>query len=108
MSADGDAGKVASSIFAELAAEDDKNQQLKKNAIVSFWKKRPEFDNFQCYNIIQVDRRLFVHPQTDGVDVKILLHKGQANEIFYFTRDYSGSSEKIVFNELNTEDCVKE
>jgi len=68
--------KVTASVFAELAEEADLDQEPKKHALVSFWRKKADYDTYYCYNILRVDKPMFVQPHTDGVEMKLLLHIG--------------------------------
>jgi hypothetical protein len=82
----------------------DVAQEPKKHALVSYWKKKEDYDTYFCYRIIRIDRPLFLIPQTEGVEMKLLLHVGQNKEIFYFTRNpnpKNSTGEDITFNILN-------
>lgn len=102
--------KVTASVFAELAEEPDKDQIPKKHALVSFWRKKEDYDTYYCYKILRIDKPLFLQPHTEGVEMKLLLHIGQNNEVFYFTKQANSKSatgEDIFFNILDTMRVVK-
>lgn len=69
-------GNVRSQIFAELVKEKDVELKPKKNAILSFWRKREDFNTLYCYRNIRIDSPLLLYPESNGLELKLFLHVG--------------------------------